>query len=368
MDRTTERQLLGAVPYLVLNDPTRPVLPGGNRYYRVDISNSDYYYGWTRWVPEPLLSFWPVHAEFPVKDKWDLLSFPFKVAYVLGWRHLSFSASVTVLNGTVSSTWYDIEPDVLISYPLSYFVVARSAHGFSRDQGDRPIPVHSTDDQSPEYRFGIVAGEFSTLTGADSAIGVAYTADAPREAIHHAFQIDLRCYWGLRGCDSVRQVAPLLWKDRQAIEHATAARLRSAYPCPDWILAGRVRYLPDLNVALLQVVRSRSEELNDEGNRSEDIVTDYQLKEAIRGKPEGPWTDIRHSWTIPWPSSPSGEIANPVQPSYTKPGDRFLYFSGATFDSCRIVRATPSAENAIRTAVPAPRRAEDDIGWMWGRR
>lgn len=50
------------------------------------------------------------------------MRFPLKVAYVLGWRHLSFSASVTVLDGTVSSTWYDIEPDVLLGFPLSYFV------------------------------------------------------------------------------------------------------------------------------------------------------------------------------------------------------------------------------------------------------
>lgn len=43
-----------------------------------------------------------------------------------------------------------IEPDVLISYPLSYFVVARSAHGFWTSRG-REQPVQSTDDESPEY-------------------------------------------------------------------------------------------------------------------------------------------------------------------------------------------------------------------------
>jgi hypothetical protein len=229
----------------------------------VDISNADYYYGWARWIPAFVLSLWPVHdSDLPVKDKGNLLTFPFKVAYAIGCRHLSFSAYVTVLNGTVSSTGYDLEPDVLVGYPPSYLVVARSVHGFYRDRGSRPVTVHSTDDERPEFRFGAVAGQFSMLDGPDSAIGVAYTADAPRDQMDHAFQVDLHCFWGLRGCGSVRQVVPLLWKDRQAIERRTLARLQSPDPCPERILAGRVRYILDLNVALLEVVNSRFEEVN----------------------------------------------------------------------------------------------------------
>jgi len=205
------------------------------------------------------------------------------------------------------------------------------------------------------------------LDGPDSAIGVAYTMDAPRDLIDHAFQIDLHCFWGLRGCDSVRQVVPLLWKDRQAIEGRILARLQSPDPCPDRILAGRVGYILDLNVALLEVVNSRFEEVNSEGDRSEEIVTDYRLKEAMRGNPQGPWTGIRHRWTIPSPASTGGQIPSPMRPSDPKPGDQFLYFSGATFDSCRIVPATPSAESVVRSAIPADRRMEDDIGWMYGR-
>jgi hypothetical protein len=369
VDQTTEEQLLRTIPYLVLNNPQLPALPGGRRYYRVDIANSDFYYGWSRWVPDSLLSLWPVRdSRFPVKNKWDFLPLPFKAAYVLGWRHLSFSAYVTVLNGTVSSTGYDLEPDVLIGYPLSYFVVARSVHGFSFSHGGRPVPVHTADDEKPEFRFGAVAGEFSLLSGADSAIAVAYTADAPHELIDHAFQVDLDCFWGFRGCGSVRQVVPLLWKDRKEIEGRTIVRLQSADPCPDRVLSGRVRYLLDLNVALLEVAASRSEDINYEGSRSKDIVTDYRMKEAIRGKPEGPWTGVRHRWTIPSPVTTGGEISNPMQPVYPKRGDQFLYFSGADFDSCRIVPATPSAQAAVRTAMTPPRRIEDDIGWMFGRK
>ncbi len=240
-------------------------------------------------------------------------------------------------------------------------------HGFSWNQGRRPVPVHSTGDESPDYRFGAVAGEFSVLAGADRAIGVAYTSDAPRGLISHAFHVDLRCFWGIRGCDSVRQVTPLLWNDRQAITAATTARLTSSDPCPDRILSGRVRTLPDLDIALLEVAATRYEEVNHEGDLSSDIVTDYRLREAILGQPQGPWTHIRHGWTVPWPLAAKGEILNPIGPSYPKPGDRFLFFGGAKFDSCRIVPATPSAEAAVRTSATPSRRSEDDIGWMFGR-
>lgn len=220
-----------------------------------------------------------------------------------------------------------------------------------------------------------MAGQFSLLAGADSAIGVVYTATAPRDLVSHVYQVDLSCFWGIGGCNSVRQVVPLLWQDRQAIETATTTRVSSmagwsgsGTPCPDRILGGRVRTLLDLNVALLEVVNTRSERANREGTVSEEIVTDYRLIEAIRGQPQGPWTNIRYRWTIPWPFSPSGETLNPMRPSYSKPGDRFLYFSGASFDSCRIVPATPSAESSIRNAVPAPRRSEDDLTlYIYGR-
>jgi hypothetical protein len=311
---------------------------------------------------------WPLHKDIPggvPSDKWAALDLPLKVAYVLGLRHLSFTASVTVLDGTVSSVRYDVEPDVFIGWPLSYLVVARSTHGFWRN-GDL-VPVSSVDDESPAYRFGILAGGGSFIAGTDSSIGVAYTSDAPREKVSHAFHVDLSCFWNLHGCDSVRQVVPLLWKDRQEILAATVARLTPKDPCPNRILAGRIRSLPDLNVALLEVVSSREVEVNREGDSTREIVTDYRLKEAILGHVEGPWTNIRYRWAIPWPLSPTGSVANPIGPAFPKARDRFLYFEGARFDSCQMVPATPSAEAAIRTSVPARRRIEDDISGFWGR-
>lgn len=365
VDATSEEQLLRTVPYLV-RDPRDKLLGAHvHRGYRVSLSNED-----DMWLAYRLRGFfrslWPLHQDLPGEipnDKWAALDLPFKVVYVLGLRHLSFAAAVTVLDGTVSSTQYNIEPDVFLGWPVSYLVYARSAHGFWRDRG-LPVPVYSNDDESPEYRFGYVAGAPSRV---DTYISVTYTPDASRKNVSHAFQVDLSCFWSLRGCDSVRQVVPLLWKDREAVMAATAARLSPKDPCPDRVLAGRVRSLPDLNVALLEVVSSREVEVNHEGDISREIATDYRLKETILGHTEGPWTDIRYRQTVPWPQSPTGSVANPIGAAFPKAGDRFLYFGGARFDSCRIVPATHSAEAAIRTSIPAPKRIEDDMSWMWGR-
>jgi hypothetical protein len=114
------------------------------------------------------------------------------------------------VGGTVSQPWYALEPDVFLGAPASYLAVARSVHGFWR-RGR--VPLQSADDGSPDYRVGLVAGQFSWLTGADSAIGVAYTWNAPHDLIARVYRVDLRCFWGIRGCDSVRQVVPLLWED-----------------------------------------------------------------------------------------------------------------------------------------------------------
>jgi len=330
VDVSSEEQLRKTVPYLVRYGHESRQGSSVKRHYRVAISNEGD--RWISWLPWFLNSIWPGRgsvglAADHISDKWGALGLPDKVAYLLGCRHVAFRASVSVLDGTVSQIWYDIEPDIFLGWPRSEFVVVHSAHGFWRRSRD--LPVSSTDDESPEYRFGFSGGAFSMFPGPDSSIGVAYTPDAPPELISHVFQVDLSCFWNLRGCGSVSEVAPLLWHDRQAILEAADARLKYQDPCPDRILAGRVRYLPDLDVALLEVVNSRYEDVNHEGDISQETVTDYRLKEVIRGHPEGPWTGIRYRRAIPWPASPGGAIANPVGLSFPKAGDRFLYFGGA---------------------------------------
>ena len=135
----------------------------------------------------------------------------------------------------------------------------------------------------------------------------------------------------------------------------------SPEPCPDRILAGRVRTLPNLNIALLEAIGSRHVDVNREGDLSSEPATDFRLKEVILGHPVGPWTDMRYRGSIPWALSPTGTLANSARWLFPRAGERFLYFSGAQFDSCRIVPATPSALSAVCNATPEPRRQEDNL-------
>lgn len=279
---------------------------------------------------------------------------------------MAFFAVAGVRDGVVSSIGYSIEPDIFAGWPTSYLVVARSAHGFWARR-NQPVPVSSVDDESSDYRFGSVTGRFTIIQGTDASIGVTYTPDAPPDKIAHVYEVDLSCFWGLRGCDSVRQVVPRLWADQRKLWQTTDIRLTSPDSCPDRILTGRVRTLPDLNVALLEAVGSRNVDVNREGDLSQEPATDFRLKEVILGHPVGPWTDMHYRDSIPWALSPTGNLANSAWWFFPRAGERFLYFSGARFDSCRIVRATPSAEAAVRAAVPAAKRSEDDISWMRGR-
>jgi hypothetical protein len=369
VDSTSEEQFVRSVPYL-LRDAEEEDREGTHlrHFYRGVFSNDNdmRWLRWFRWMAWPFTPRSSGFSDRGVENKWNCLDASLKAAYLLGWRHMAFHAGVVVEDGVVSSVSYDIEPDVFAGWPASYLVVARSAHGFWAMR-NRPVPVSSVDDDSPEYRFGSVAGEFTFIRGADASIGVAYTPDAPPDKIAHVYEVDLSCFWGLRGCDSVRQVVPRLWEDQRKLWQMTDIRLTSLDSCPDRILAGRVRTLPDLNVALLEAIGSRYVVVNREGEFSQETATDFRLKEVILGHPLGPWIDMRYRDSIRWPLSPTGNLGNAARWFFPRAGESFLYFSGVRFDSCRIVPATPSAEEAVRAAVPAAKRSEDDISWMWGR-
>ena len=219
-----------------------------------------------------------------------------------------------------------------------------SAHGFWIAQ-HLPMWVGDADDESPQYRFRNKTGE-SYIPGHDeSTIDLVYTVDAPQELVSHAFQLDLSCFWNLRGCASARHMAPLMWRDQQAIVDATVSRLHSQDPCPDRILAGRARYQPDLTVDLFEVTESKQEIGTGKSKAGGSLPSNFRFRETILGDSE------------------KGQRWERVPPGFSpKPGDKVLAFwGGANYQSCAIVRATPTAESAVRTAVPAPRRIEDDI-------
>jgi hypothetical protein len=136
------------------------------------------------------------------------------------------------------------------------------------------------------------------------------------------------------------------------------ARLSSSTnPCPDRLLADRVRYLTDLNVELLEVVSSRTSPAD--RSAGDTLRTTYRVKELIRGRSGTSWTDVPYQSVIPSPLDRDQYIPNPVLP-FLKPGEKVLAFTGAKFQSCRLVPYTQSAEWAVRSATPAPKLREDE--------
>ena len=186
-----------------------------------------------------------------------------------------------------------------------------------------------------------------------------YTSDAPPELTKSIFDLNLSCFWNLRGCTDGAEIAPEISQDVETIQKATYQQLISE-KCPNSIIEGRMRYLPDVSVLLLEVIGSRRVDVNEEGGRAEDWFTDYKLKEALRGKSFGSWKNIRLRRTIPSPMDPTRRIANQIWPE-TKIGSQVLYFGGLGFDSCGFIPATPSALDIVRKSPVPLKRPEDQI-------
>jgi hypothetical protein len=332
LDQTTEEHLTKTVPYLAQKDWTdrSGVL---HHWFVLHISNeSDL---WVSWLID-------------LRVEW--LGY---VADWLGYRFISFDANVLVQGGKVTHVEYGLANQWVRPQRAGYtgyMVSASSVHGFWIDRRVHFL-VSSQDDESPQYRPRGNAG----------ALFATYTADAPSSLTRHLFELNLQCFWGVRGCVDAREIAPALWQDIHSIQHDTYQQLISGR-CPDSIVEGRMRYLPDITVSLLEVTGSRRIEVSEEGDRAEDWFTDYKLKEAIRGEGTGPWKNIRFRQTISALDDPTQIMANQTWPE-TKIGTLVLFFETPEFHSCRFIPATPSALEIVRKTPIPPKRPEDEIPW-----
>jgi len=335
IDQTTEEQLLRTVPYLTRGEQDWNVRGIIQRVYFTEISN------------EP---------NGPIS--WSVMYGPgWQLAYWLGYRYMDFDAGVLVQDGKVSRVKYGLAKQWVRPRQAGYIVSARSVHGFWLPH-EHAFAVTSQDDESPQYR---VEQSEVAKSGREEGLSVTFTNDAPPELTKRAFQLNLSCFWSLRGCGDARKIAPGLWQDAQTIKAATYQQLISG-KCPDSIIEGRMRYLPDITVLLLEVTGSRRIEVNEEGARAEDWFTDYTLKEVIRGRGFGSWKNVRFQRTIPSPMDPTQTMANQIWPP-TKIGSEVLFFGGLDFYSCRIIPATPSALEIVRKTPTPPKRPEDEIVW-----
>jgi len=336
IDQTTETELVKTVPYLNRGNYEAPLGASVERFYYAVISNE------SSWMKLANIVYGRRGEWFP--HKWLL-----KGTDWLGFRYLRLDAAVVVLDGKVSRVSYGIAPELGFPRQASYIVSAKSVHGFW-DENQRGFGVTHTDDESPQFR----------VNGGDRHLYVTFTFDAPPDLTSHAFKVELSCFWSLRECRTARQIAPLLWKDKERIEGAAVARLKSSEPCPDRILAGRVRYLLDVDLVSLEAKRTRTMKINEDGHDADEPLTDFRLVDVLRGYSRKSWSSVRSPQFIPSPANPSERIFNPAM-GWHPPGTRALLFANHFFYSCAMVPATPTALSTVRNAVPAPKREEDKI-------
>jgi hypothetical protein len=341
IDQTTEGQLLKTVPFLTRSPYQRKSGTSVENVYSVEITNEN---DWGRfmfnsYLPPPAR---PILAEMLC---W------------LGYRYMHFSALIVVLDGKLSSVRYGVSPQLGFPRAAVEMISVQSVHGFWSEHA-HPLEVDSLHDESPQ--FGVTAWK-NVEGGPSSSAHVTYTADASSELTSDVFHINLRCFWGFRGCTAPEEMAPQFLRDKAAIEQKAISRLRSGEPCPAWMLRARVRYLLDADVILLEATNTKKEEVNEEGEHRDEFVNDYKFKEVIRGGTKHySWKGIRTRYLIPAPWDPTERILNPVPPPQ-RPGDQVLFFGGEFFNSCRFVPVTASTLASVRNTTPAPRRPEDAV-------
>jgi hypothetical protein len=350
IDETTEDEALREVPYLIRskwdqhegrNAEVGDVESGIERIYYVTISNQP---DWMRFE----VFAWRYSSVESSKDGHQK-SWIFTAADLLGYRYIGFGAWVGVFNGKVSSIRYEIADELSMPATFGELVSVKSFHSRWAPY-QHWFEVRSTEDESPEF----IAG------GNERHLAVSFAPQASPVLRSHIFRVNLSCFWSLLGCRHPRQIAPLLWQDKKTIEDATLARLKSDDPCPDRIIAGRMRYLPDADVVLLESTGFKTESINEEGLRVDETRTNYKLLEVLRGRSSMSWDSVKGSPTVPYPGDYQRTLPNRGL-QWAKAGERVLAFSNLYCDSCRMVPATLSALSAVRGATLAPRRAEDEL-------
>lgn len=351
IDETTEAEMTRTVPYLVRNNSDWRVArnvelgdvdTGVQSYYYVSMSNQP---SWMRF--ETIA--WRISNVRFTKDGHPK-GWIFTLADWLGYRYFSFGAGVVLLDGRVSSIRYEIADRLVFPKVIGDILSVKSIHSrwAPHESGFR---VSSAYDENPQFH----------VQSNDQALAVLFTSDAPPALTSHAFQIHLTCFWSLFGCHHADQIAPLLWQDKTSIEAATQTRLNGIDRCPDRILAGRVKYLPDMDVVLLESTGFKTESVNEQGLRVDKNLPNYKLIEVLRGRSSKKPLEFNKASSTAHLSSGDMRTLLEMGLELAKAGARVLAFSNLYFDSCQVVQAKPSTLLAVRNAIPAPRRSEDEL-------
>jgi hypothetical protein len=347
IDETSEADLLRTVPYLTRNQwevqlqrtrETGDIDTGLERFYYASFSNESIWLPFARFLARFSTLTYPKTG--PPKS-WALT-----LADWFGFRYFSFDAGVFLLNRKVSAVMYSISDNLIFPRPLGNIVSVKSAHSFWGPYGS--TGVSSTDDENPQLR----------IRDNGHNLRASFTFDAPSTIKADVFQVNTTCFWGLVGCRNARQIAPALAQSKDKIQAATQARLQSSDPCPHRIIAGRVRYLPDLNVAILESTEPGRESSADTLHSPTEMAAHYKFIEILRGRSPNAWKAIEISPTIPFPRYPSTLPNRGLQ--WAPPGQQVLAFSNPRFSSCPLMLPTADALPIIRNPTPGPKRREDE--------
>lgn len=346
IDKSTEADVIKAMPYLSRCQADVYVKPGGidgnvqsglQRCYYVNVRSDR-----ERWMKFQVFAarFGWVRYTHTGWNNWVATA-----AGVLGYRYINFGASVLLLNGRVSSVRYGIADHLVFPEVMGEVLSVKSVHSYWAPDR-RSVRVSSASDESPEFQ---VAGSD------DWGLNIWFTPDAPAALRSHAFRLDLSCFWKLRHCYAHR-VAALAWQDKVRIESAARKRLKSSDPCPGRILAGRMKYFPDMDVLLLESTGYESKTVNVEGSFTSTTWTHYELISVLRGQASGSWDLVRNE---PWTPGPMDNSSPDTNVQWASAGQEVLAFSGPRFDSCRMVFATPPVLAAVQNIPILGRREED---------
>ena len=259
----------------------------------------------------------------------------FAMMNALALRYMSLSAHVEIKSGQVSRLWYQlILSRPVRTYPGALFVSVSSKTHFS-DSLDPYL------DQSSDYdvRHHFKAPEWNT--------GVYFTSNTPPELLHDAFNLHLGCVWSLVGCLAANDVLPEAEVDRQRIEKAAIARMRSTDQCPDRILSRRARDIADIVLVEVKDVDSKA---SVDSTCLECQFASFRQLEVLKGNPKWPLDRIGVTPTSRWgdyqvPNSALGLL----QPQrrvilFSKPGMFVGY-------PCQMVRGTDKAVATLKQAI-----------------
>jgi hypothetical protein len=354
IDKSTEEDVKRTVPQLqrwerewplARTPETGDIDIGIEQGYYIEISNEP---SWMKFGN--LISLLPTNTTY-TKDGYEH-SWILTLTNLFGYRYIYFGAGVVLLDGRVSSISYGVQDRIGFPRQIAEILSVKSAHSFWASH-QRGFEVTSTDDESPQFRV---------YSGA-SNLSATYMFDAPPDLVAHAFNVDLSCFWSLRGCRTPRQIAPLLSEDGERIERDTLARLKGADPCPSRIVGGRSRYLPDVDISLIESEGLRQEPTNVEGSPGTRTVTDFKLIELLRGHPVQSLKSMEVRSSVSFPGDYTEQLPN-FGPRWPERGHQILLFSNHHFDSCQLIPAVPEALAAVRNTKPSPRRLEDQTGLM----